>query len=283
MRKYYQLTTTGEVADLYIFGDITSDPWSESDVSASGLVSELAELGPVTGITVHINSYGGEVSEGIAIYNALSALTADVTTVCEGFACSIASVIFMAGTRRVMRDASLLMIHQASAGGFGTADDMRDLADTLDTVTELSKSIYLAKTGIDPSRLDDLMATDTWISPSDALDMGFATEVATEGGTDSPTQSARRSVMDSLTRPASIAVQLSDSDLADALERAAAMIREGGPAEDAEDAEPDEPESGNGEGEQPPEDPPDEQEEQDETGKAASERAAAFFMALSRR
>ena len=280
MRKYYQLTTTGEVADLYIFGDITSDPWSESDVSASGLVSELAELGPVTGITVHINSYGGEVSEGIAIYNALSALTVDVTTMCEGFACSIASVIFMAGTRRVMRDASLLMIHQASAGGFGTADDMRDLADTLDTVTELSKSIYLAKTGIDPSRLDELMSTDTWISPSDALDMGFATEVTTEGGTDSPTQSARRSVMDSLTRPASIAVQLSDSDLADALERAAAMIREGGPAEDAE---PDEPESGNGEGEQPSEDPPEEQEEQDETGKAASERAAAFFMALSRR
>lgn len=273
MKKFYQLTTTGDVADLYIFGDITSDPWSESDVSASGLVSELAELGPVTGITVHINSYGGEVSEGIAIYNALSALTADVTTICEGFACSIASVIFMAGSRRVMREASLLMIHQASAGGFGTAEDMRDLADTLDTVTELSKGIYLAKTGIDPSKLDALMSTDTWISPTDALDMGFATEVAPEQGAGSPTQSARRAVMDSLTRPASASVQLSPTDLVGALKRAAAIIGADGSTEGAEP----------GEDEQVPEDPPDKQDEQDETGKAASERAAAFFMALSRR
>lgn len=277
MRKFYQLSTTGEAADLYIFGDITSDPHDGSDVSASGLVSELAGLGPVTSLTVHISSYGGEVSEGIAIYNALSALTAEVTTVCEGFACSIASVIFMAGTRRVMRDASLLMIHQASAGGFGTADDMRDLADTLDTVTELSRGIYLAKTGIDPTRLDELMSTDTWISPSDALAMGFATEVTTEQGADSPTQSARQAVCESLTRPES--VQMLDAELGDALTRVAALLRADGFEGSDDDREPDEPTP-----EEPtPDDPPEGQDEQDETGEAASEMAAAFFMALSRR
>ena len=264
MRKFYQLSTAGEVADLYIFGDITSEPWSDADTSASGLVSELAALGPVTGITVHINSYGGEVSEGVAIYHALSALTAEVTTVCEGFACSIASVIFMAGTRRVMRDASLLMIHQASASGSGTADDMRDLADTLDTVTELSKGIYLAKTGIDAAKLDALMSTDTWISPTDALAMGFATEVTPEQGADSPTQSARQAVCESLTRPAS--VQMLDAELGDALTRVAAMLRPDALTDSQE-----------------PSDPPEGQDEQDETSKAASERAAAFFMALSRR
>ena len=277
MRKFYQLSTTGEAADLYIFGDITSDPWDDSDTSASGLVSELAALGPVTGITVHINSYGGEVSEGIAIYNALSALTAEVTTVCEGFACSIASVIFMAGTRRVMRDASLLMIHQASASGSGTADDMRDLADTLDTVTELSKGIYLAKTGIDAAKLDALMSTDTWISPSDALAMGFATEITPEQGADSPTQSARHAVCESLTRQES--VQMLDAELGDALTRVAALLRADGAEGSDDDREPDEPTP-----EDPtPEEPPEGQDQQDETGKAASERAAAFFMALSRR
>lgn len=69
-KKYYSLESKNDVADLYIFGDITSWPWLESDVSASGIVNELQSL-DAKEINVHINSYGGEVAEGLAIYNTL--------------------------------------------------------------------------------------------------------------------------------------------------------------------------------------------------------------------
>lgn len=94
-KKYYSLESKNDVADLYIFGDITSWPWLESDVSASGIVNELQSL-DAKEINVHINSYGGEVAEGLAIYNTLKNSDMKVTTICDGFACSAASVIFMA-------------------------------------------------------------------------------------------------------------------------------------------------------------------------------------------
>jgi len=146
-------------------------------------------------------------------------------------------------------------------------------------VTELSKGIYLAKTGIDPTRLDELMSTDTWISPADALDMGFATEVTPEQGTGSPTQSARQAVLESLTRPSATSVQPSGNDLADALERAAALIRaDGHDGDEGPGAPGPEPDV-----DEPTDVPPEGPDVQDETGEAASEKAAAFFMALSRR
>ena len=90
-------------ADLYINGDITRgfqwfgfDMGQDSDVAYQDVVEALSDLPEdVSDIYVHINSYGGEVAEGVAIYNALRTSSAKVTTVCEGFACSIASVIFM--------------------------------------------------------------------------------------------------------------------------------------------------------------------------------------------
>ena len=102
IKRYYSLETEGEKADLYIYGDITSWPWLQSDVSAYLLSKKLEELKDVSEIDVYINSYGGEVAEGLAIYNALKRHKAKVVTHCDGFACSISSVIFMAGDERVM-------------------------------------------------------------------------------------------------------------------------------------------------------------------------------------
>ena len=112
--RYYQMDVSDGAVDIVIYGDITSWPWRESDVSSWGLAKRLASLDAgVSEITVRINSMGGEVAEGVAIFNALRAHPARVTTVCDGMACSIASVIFMAGDERVMNEASLLMIHNA--------------------------------------------------------------------------------------------------------------------------------------------------------------------------
>lgn len=175
--RWYQMAVEDESAEIYIFGDVTSWAWEElGEVSAHGFVSDLAELGDVDSISVHINSYGGEVGEGIAIYNALVAHPAKVTTVCEGMACSIASVIFMAGDERVMRDASMLFLHDCWTWGHGDSDDMRKLADDLDKQNELSKLAY-ARSGSDSETIAELMRNDTWLSSSEALEMGFATGI----------------------------------------------------------------------------------------------------------
>ena len=99
--KYYQLVNDDTSADLYIFGDICAWAWPElGEQSGVTIVNQLKEL-DVDTINVHINSYGGDVSEGLAIYNVLREHKAQIVTICDGFACSAASVVFMAGDRRV--------------------------------------------------------------------------------------------------------------------------------------------------------------------------------------
>lgn len=177
MNKYYALTTNDSVADVYIFGDITSWEWLESDVSSYTLSKEISELKDVSQINVHINSYGGEVAEGLAIYNSLKNHPAKVVTICDGFACSAASVVFMAGDERVMNNASLLMVHNAWIYTAGNSAQLRKDADDLDTITQASINAYMEHISIDEDGLKELLDNETWILPADALEMGFATSI----------------------------------------------------------------------------------------------------------
>ena len=195
--KFYSLETTAREADLTIFGDITSWPWRDSDVASYNIHKELQEL-DVDVINVHINSYGGEVAEGLAIYNSLRNHSAKVVTYCDGFACSIASVIFMAGDERIMNEASLLMIHNAWTHGQGNAEELRKMAEDLDKITQQSKTIYLSKTNISADELNELMDNESWIDPSEAVEMGFATQIGTSEQSGNPSQSARQLIMDKL-------------------------------------------------------------------------------------
>ena len=131
-QKYYllELDEAEKEADLIIFGDITSYAGTESDVSAYNLSMKLETLEADT-INVHINSCGGEVAEGLAIYNRLKQHKAKIKTYCDGFACSIASVIFMAGDERVMSNASTLMIHNPWTWISGNAAELRKTAEDL--------------------------------------------------------------------------------------------------------------------------------------------------------
>lgn len=192
MKRYYQMEVAGSEADIDIYGDITSWPWVDSDVSSANLSAQLADL-DVDVINVNINSYGGEVAEGLAIYNALKRHKAKVRTRCDGFACSIASVIFMAGDERIMNEASLLMIHNAFSFAEGDANALRKMADDLDLVTSQSKKIYLANSNIDEAALTELMDKETFIDPKEALEMGFATSVVAISA-DHPAQSALKTV-----------------------------------------------------------------------------------------
>lgn len=174
--RFYAMDAIGGSAEVYIFGDVTSMPWQESDVDAHSFAADLAALGPVSEVTCHISSYGGEVEEGLAIYNALLSNPAHVTTICEGQACSIASVIFMAGDDRIMRDASALFVHDCWVCAQGDADDLRKTADDLDVQMVACKTAYM-RGGIDADTLEGLLKADTWVTPDDAVSYGLATAI----------------------------------------------------------------------------------------------------------
>lgn len=200
MKKYKQYFALNQISDdnaeLYIFGDITSWPWLESDVSAILLSNQLKES-TASHIDVWINSMGGEVAEGLAIYNALKNHSASITTHCEGFACSIASVIFMAGDGRIMEPASLLMVHHPWTMAQGNAEQMRKTADDLDSIEQAIVAAYKRGVTLDESELMQLLDDETWIAPEDAAAWGFATAINedADGEGDTIAASAAQSVV----------------------------------------------------------------------------------------
>ena len=182
-KKYFALTIneTETEANLNIYGDITSWEWFESDVSSYTLSKQLEALpSTIAKVNVYINSYGGEVAEGLAIYNALKRHKAKVVTYCDGFACSIASVIFMAGDERVMSNASLLMIHNAWTFVQGNSKELRKQADDLDVITQASVNAYMSSVNITEEELKKMLDNETWLASAEALEKGFATSVVND-------------------------------------------------------------------------------------------------------
>lgn len=197
MRKYYQLVENKDSTDIYIYGDIVSQVWDESDVTSHGLAQELKEL-KTDKINVFINSYGGEVASGLSIYNQLSRHPAKVTTYCDGFACSAASVIFMAGDERIMYDSSLLMIHNAWSMASGNSEELRKQADDLETITQATVNAYMKRINLSEVELKELMDAETWIDSKQALSQGFATSVVKEEPKSVASQSIKKKVVQAL-------------------------------------------------------------------------------------
>lgn len=201
--RYWELKKDlpDDEAELYIFGNI--DPWGSEgqknnpNRNASEIVQALQGLS-ARHLTVHINSYGGDVKEGLAIYNTIKNSSMDVTTICDGFACSIASVIFMAGNNRIMNDASLLMIHNPWTFAIGNAEEMRKQADDLDIIAQASVEAYKANSCLLDDEIHELMDKETWILPEKAIEYGFATEVRKKPE-DGLQQSAVRKIIEKLT------------------------------------------------------------------------------------
>lgn len=142
--------------ELMIYGDIGEDWWDEQSISAGDVVAQLDALGPqVTQINVRINSVGGSVNDGLAIYNALKRANASIVVVVEGVAMSVASLIAMAGDDVQVPSTSVLMIHAPWAYTGGNATQLRAAADALDTFGLSMASAYAAKTGMST---DEVMA-----------------------------------------------------------------------------------------------------------------------------
>lgn len=191
--KYFIAAESGEVLEITIYGDIKSWEYQESDVSSYTL-SKMIQESRAKVINVNINSYGGEVAEGLAIYNALKNHSATVRTRCDGFACSAASVVFMAGDVRLMNEASLLMIHNAWTVTSGNAAQLRKEADDLETISKTVAKVYLSCAAVTEEELQSMLDSETWLTPEEAEEKGFATGVIKAADADRQQYSARETI-----------------------------------------------------------------------------------------
>ena len=173
--------------DMYIYGNVegdTYDWWTdekiESETSANHFRNELAKYPNASQINIYINSYGGSVFEGTAIYTQLKRHSAQKTVYVDGFACSVASVIAMAGDKVIMPPNTMMMIHNAWNIVYGNARELRKAADDLDTIMEGNRQAYLEKAQgkISEEKLIELLDNETWLTAKQCLEYGFCDEIA---------------------------------------------------------------------------------------------------------
>lgn len=188
-RKIFALDTDQSTNEstLYIYDDI---------YSGSGIPEAIRKCTSQK-IHVRINSYGGEVGEGLAIYNALKESKAEVITYCDSMACSIASVIFMAGTKRIISEYGFILIHNAWSWAQGNANDMRKTADDLEKFTKASVEAYVLATGITEDEIQEMLDNETLLDSDEAVAKGFATEKVLNADEQEQTasQSARKFIL----------------------------------------------------------------------------------------
>lgn len=164
----------GNSVNIYLYGDIADYWWDDESNSAKCLKDKLSELNDVTEINLHINSLGGDVIEGIAMFNLLKQHPAKVNVYVDGFACSIASVIAMAGDTVYMPKNSMMMIHNCWTYAGGNSKELRKTADDLDKIMEASIESYLAKINITREELVELLDAETYLTAEECYNMGFA-------------------------------------------------------------------------------------------------------------
>jgi len=165
-------------ADIWLYGDI-GESWSGDSVTAKDLSDELKNLAGVKEITLRINSPGGNVFDGLAMYNALKKFPARIVTEIDGMALSIASIIALAGDEVRMAGNAVYMIHNPWTMTAGDAAEMRKVADQLDLVRDSLAGTYAIKTK-DRSSLEQIsewMNAETWFNSDEALKAGFVDEI----------------------------------------------------------------------------------------------------------
>jgi ATP-dependent protease ClpP protease subunit len=167
------ITTTGTEAELLIYDDIGE--FFGMGISAAGVIDEINSIDSgIKSLTVRLNSPGGDVFDGAAIYNALARLRIPVNVHVDGVAASITSIIAMSGDTITMAANSLMMIHRPWRMSAGDADELRKDANVLDQVQEGMTRIYTARTGQPEAKINDLMAEETWMTADEALALGFS-------------------------------------------------------------------------------------------------------------
>ena len=172
---WYSMQLAGDAAEIHIY-DIIGRDWLGEGVSAKAFIDELAEYND-RALNLHINSPGGQVFEGVSIYNALARHEPTVNVHIDGMALSIASVVAMAGDVVHIAENGMMMIHDPWTMAQGNSEDFRKEAEVLDKIKEGMISSYQQKSGLERRELSELMTAETWFSAEEAQMMGLADQI----------------------------------------------------------------------------------------------------------
>lgn len=188
LRPYNIVVNDDGSAEVNMYGEVVdrrpTDFWTGKPIDGNFIVlseflRDLDELRDKSSITVHINSVGGDMYAGIAIYNRLKELSGHVTTVNDGLAASAGSLIFMAGDTRKVNAGSNIMIHGAAGllWGYYQVQDLRAAIKQLEAHNKAAVNIYAERTGRPAEEIKPMVDRETWLTGQDAVTAGFATEV----------------------------------------------------------------------------------------------------------
>lgn len=167
-------------ADLYIFDSIGEyEDWWSGELKGYGpkKLQETLDGIKASKLTVHINSNGGDVFEGIAIYNMLKNSGKEIHVRVEGIAASIASMIAMAGETVTMGQTSMLMIHNCYTIAIGNSAELRKIADDMDKIMESVRKAYLGHASITEEKLIELMDAETYLTADECLEYGLCDSI----------------------------------------------------------------------------------------------------------
>lgn len=178
-----EISMYGEVVDTRPVDFWTGQPVSGNFIMLDEFLRDLDELKNKQNITVHINSVGGDLYAGVAIYNRLKSLPANVTTVNDGLAASAGSIIFQAGNTRKVNAGSNIMIHQAMGFlyGYYNSKELKEAIKQLDAGNKAAVNIYAEASGRDIDSIKTLVDKETWLTGQEAVDAGFADELIESG------------------------------------------------------------------------------------------------------
>lgn len=171
----------GSRGEIWLYDQIGASFFGDG-ITAKSFQKELAALGKVTTINLRINSPGGDVFDGFAIYNQLKQHPASIEVDVDGVAASISSIIAMAADQGKLRMAknAMMMIHDPQGGVYGNADEMLRVASLLGQVKGNLAQTYVDRTGNKKSQVEDWMTDETWLTAETAVQHGFADQVTPE-------------------------------------------------------------------------------------------------------
>lgn len=167
------------VGELYLYDAIGASLFG--GITPNDVLEALQGMKQAKTLSVFVNSPGGDVFDGVAIYNLLKRFDGPVNVFVDGVAASIASVIAMAGDSIATAHNATWMIHDPWGMGVGTAGDLRALADTLDTVRGSLVETYTKRTGQSAETISQWMADETWMDARTAQSNGFTDTVIEDG------------------------------------------------------------------------------------------------------
>ncbi len=179
MPNYRVRMAGAKTAEVFIYDEIGGGFFG-GGITAKRFADDLKALGHVTTLNVRMNSPGGDVFDGLAIYNTLKRHPANVIVDVDGMALSIASVIAMAGNQINMAKNAMMMIHDPWGIAAGTAEDLRRQADLMDTVKGNLVTTYADRTKNSAGDIEEMMSAETWLTAADAVQQGFADAITTE-------------------------------------------------------------------------------------------------------